>query len=779
MTRVLITIAAALLMLAASTADAQVNISGFDRVAAYTQEKLGDKHYKLSGSVELERADTSIYADTIEYFEDEERAIATGNVVVTQGTNRIAADRADFNTRTQLGTFYQASGIATVRQGRQQAPAPGGIIVPQMVGQDNDVYYFGETVEKVGTKKYKITNGGFSTCVQPTPRWDLSADTIILNIDHYTLLRQALLNVKGVPMLYLPIMYYPTKDDDRATGFLIPTYGLSTIRGQSIHNAFFWAINRSQDATFLYDWFSKTGSGAGSEYRYVLGGGSDGQMTAYMLDQKPVTYTNANGPSSQQPASRSYTVIGSANQTLPARFRARAQVDYFSSVVTNQTFSTSVNDATRNQRRYSANVFGTVKGTSVTGTFDRTEWFTSVSAESTSSQVNGSSPRIALSRGERPLFTGAQVYFGATSEFAHLDRQTKSDDVVVPNGDRTLSRFDFAPQVRYPFKRWPFLTVNSTASWRETFYTRSLDPLDTSGSTVLDDSVNRQYFTLLAQAVGPVLTRVWNTPDNGYAERFKHTIEPFLNVQRTSAIANYNRIVKIEGSDQVYGNTTSFSYGLNNRFYAKRRVGQVSQAQEILALEVTQTYYTDARASQVDPRYSTSTTITTPNNFSPVAINLRATPTQTVNASVRAEVDSRHRALRQISANGTLNWRQQVQTTVGWTHRFYIAELAGFDNRGALDHYLNVQTNLQTRDRKYGSIYSFNYDILRSAMLQQRISAFYNAQCCGLAFEYQRYNYAGLPSYIVPADHRFFLSFTLAGLGNFSPFSGGLSGVPR
>jgi len=27
--------------------------------------------------------------------------------------------------------------------------------------------------------------------------------------------------------------------------------------------------------------------------------------------------------------------------------------------------------------------------------------------------------------------------------------------------------------------------------------------------------------------------------------------------------------------------------------------------------------------------------------------------------------------------------------------------------------------------------------------------------------------------------NRFFLSFTLAGLGNFSPFNGALSGVPR
>jgi len=112
----------ALLLVTASAAHGQqLNIAGFDRLTAYKYEKLGDKHYLFTGSVELEKTDTSIFADSVEYFEDEDRAIARGNVVVTQGANRIAADHADFNTKTQLGTFYQASGIATVRQGRPQA----------------------------------------------------------------------------------------------------------------------------------------------------------------------------------------------------------------------------------------------------------------------------------------------------------------------------------------------------------------------------------------------------------------------------------------------------------------------------------------------------------------------------------------------------------------------------------------------------------------------------------------------------------------------------------
>ena len=101
----------------------------------------------------------------------------------------------------------------------------------------------------------------------------------------------------------------------------------------------------------------------------------------------------------------------------------------------------------------------------------------------------------------------------------------------------------------------------------------------------------------------------------------------------------------------------------------------------------------------------------------------------------------------------------------------------GFDDAANLDHYLNASGSVRTSNNKYGLNSSINYDILKSTLTQGRVSAFYNAQCCGLAFEYQRYHFP--TAYVIPSDHRFLLSFTLAGLGNFSPFSGGLSGVPR
>ncbi len=85
--------------------------------------------------------------------------------------------------------------------------------------------------------------------------------------------------------MYLPIFYYPIQEDDRATGFLLPIYGSSTIRGQSLSNAFFWAINRSQDATLYHDWFSKTGQGFGGEYRYIRGRHSAGNSRLSLLNE--------------------------------------------------------------------------------------------------------------------------------------------------------------------------------------------------------------------------------------------------------------------------------------------------------------------------------------------------------------------------------------------------------------------------------------------------------------------------------------------------------------
>jgi LPS-assembly protein len=772
MCRSVLTVIALVLLAHAPAAAQQAAPSADGTTISDRRELINNRDLHLIGGVELELGDTRVYAEEVWLYTEEHRAVATGNVVFAQGANRIAADRAEFNTQTRLGTFHNATGI--VSPGALEAGDAAAPRTPPIAGQETDIYFFGDTVERLGPKQYRIRNGGFTTCVQPTPRWILNAGTVVLNVDEYTLLRQVVFRVKGVPLLYLPILYYPTKEEQRATGFLLPTYGTSTVRGHTISNAFFWAIGRSHDATLMHDWFSKTGQGVGAEYRYELGQGSDGSLRAYVLNERQTTYAQSDGSLRTVPATRSYEFKGGANHRLPGRLRARGRVDYFSSLTTMQTFNTNIYDASRSQRSVGGNVVGAWGMYSVNGTFDYAESFYS----STSSTVTGNAPRVAVNRSERPLFRGSPVYLSFAGEYASLVRERRSETAVRDSG---TTRLDVFPRIRFPFKRWEWFTVNSSLAWRDTFYTRSdaVDPVtgDRTG-VVLDESLNRQYFTMQAEMAGPILNRIWDRPGSTYAQRIKHTIEPFLRVERTSSIDDFNRIIQSDGTDYVVGGATRYAYGINNRIYAKRGQGPSGRVEEIVSVGLNQSYYTDALLAQNDLEYSSSSTGSPASRFSPVSLSVRATPGDAWDATLRAEIDSRHRELRTLSFTSRVRWTDYVNTEAQWSQRFFIAGLSGFSD-GRVSRDLSVSTGARTSNNRVGGGYSINYDARRLRVLQQKLSGFYNAQCCGIALEYQAFNFGGVSGAGVPADRRFFVSFTLAGLGNFSPFSGAMENVPR
>jgi hypothetical protein len=492
------------------------------------------------------------------------------------------------------------------------------------------------------------------------------------------------------------------------------------------------------------------------------------------------------GSTTPVPAQRYFDLVGSATEVLPGNLRARANVNYPSNIATSQTFNTNIYDASRNQRTIGANLVGVWSGYTMNATFNHSEYF----FDANNSVLSGGWPQIAFSRNERPLGS-SDLYFSVGTEFARFlsDSRSSTTDLitnttVLTEMNNDVSRFDFSPQLRYPFRRWGWLTANSTIGWRDTFYSRILTPVDPTGAvqqTLANESYDRRFFTFQTQIVGPVFNRIWDTPNNGYAEKFKHSIEPFLTIQKTSNIENFDRIQQFDAVDAYVGDT-QFTYGVTNRFYAKRKLvpGQPSQAREIVDVEVRQSHYSDQRAAAFDRQYQTNLVGGgTPSNFSPIAVSVRALPTNDINATVSMEFDSRYRTLRTISTNSSYSWMQRVQTTVGWSRGYSPGVTGGFNTKTETDHYINTSTTVRTRENRYGATYSTNYDVLRSTMTQQQVTGYYNAQCCGLAFQYQVWNYGSGSFSPIPADHRFFLSFTLAGLGNFSPFNGALSGVPR
>ncbi len=332
-------------------------------------------------------------------------------------------------------------------------------------------------------------------------------------------------------------------------------------------------------------------------------------------------------------------------------------------------------------------------------------------------------------------------------------RTERGKDNEVPLG---LTRLDISPQFRYPLSRWPFLGVTASLAWRNTFYSESFDDTGARVPTWL----TRQFMDMRADVTGPTFTRIFDTK-NGFADRIKHVIEPSFDINRSTLIDNYDRIVKLDSYDYTFGGTTRITYGLVNRLLARRPGSRQGSAREFVTVQLSQTYYSDERASQVDPSYGSSFQGLEPRTLSPWLLSARVAPSDRWDAGTRLEYDQYTGDLLTIGASGRFAYRDVVQATSGWSRR-QITETRA-------DNYWNLGTTVRALNGSVGGFFGFDYDLFRDQMLQRRVQAYYNAQCCGVAFEFQTFNFPYASSrFIVPRDRRFNLTFTLAGIGTFS-----------
>jgi LPS-assembly protein len=705
-------------------------------------------HCILNGDVELPLpgGQGKFFADQIELFGDKDLLVASGNVVFANAEGRLAAERAEFDLKKKTGTFYTASGTMPL----------GTAADPQQFGnQAADVYFWGEIIERLGDQKYKVTHGGFTTCVQPTPRWELFTGSVVLNLNDYAVAKNTVLRVKGVPVIYMPWVYYPIQDDDRATGFLLPTYGTSTLRGQAISNAFFWAIGRSQDATFFHDWFTRAGQGFGTEYRYVAAAQSFGNIKVYRIDQNEHEYTD-NGVTSTLPATKSLELAGNMNHLVSRNIRARARLEYFSDVTTQQLYYQDLYKATRNNRLIEGGLTAAFGPTSTSLLYQRSEYFN----DADSSTLYGSTPRVTTTVAPQRIF-GSPVYASLNTEYSYLPSRSISDGVVT--SDNSHGRFDMTPTLRAPLSRLTFLSVNTSVNYRATYYSRSAGP---TGGTV-SDPYFRQYSSMHTDIVGPVFTRIWDRPTSVFAERLKHVIEPAFSVDVTSRIADFAKTpVVSDVSEFVVGSAAQLTYGLTNRFFAKgKTVGDKrGQTREFITVGIQQTAYTNPQSAQYDSAYQSAFGYPFPRDRSPVALTGRVSPTSLLDGNLRAEYDTYGLGLQLLSAGGGINSRRASFN-------------ANYSWRDLNDsNFMSASTTMRWLDGRANGTYSLSWDIGRSYVVSQSIVGSYLAQCCGLQLEFQKFNYPESSGIPIASDTRFNFGFVLAGLGTFSNFFGAFGG---
>ncbi len=464
-------------------------------------------------------------------------------------------------------------------------------------------------------------------------------------LDHHVSLRNAVLKVKEVPLLYLPYMYYPINKDKRSTGFLLPSYGASSTLGQGLTNYFFWVLGRSMDATFYHTLQSKAGQTFATEYQFVSAPGSRGDALFKVIYNK--AQHGDDGATVVRPANRSYNIRGGTSQGLPRGFHLLANINYFTSIEDQQRYEQNYYDQSNRQRYFGGTLSGGLgRWYRLSTKIEQTDYYQRGITGATVATRQGRAPQVNVTMTDRP-FGRSRVYLGANGEVAYIVQQ---DNIAVPTTDHSVLRFDASPRVRASLSTLPFLSVSTTGAWRLTHWRESYDPVTRENLPV---PISRNVVELRADALGPVFSRVFQPKNNGYAERFKHLIEPRFSIQWISPYRDQAQIVPNDwGVDTLVTGTTNIAYSLTNRLLARRRgvAGAPGTVRDILTVSLSQTRYSNALAAQYDNNYNSAAA----NSYSPLRVDVRMSASDTLSGAFRTAIDPTFKTPQYLHGRGQL-----------------------------------------------------------------------------------------------------------------------------
>ena len=447
----------------------------------------------------------------------------------------------------------------------------------------------------------------------------------------------------------------------------------------------------------------------------------------------------------------------------------------------NQSFNTNVYDASRNQRSYGGNVVGAWRTVSLNGTFDRNEYFYNhdtigrQSATRRACRWHGTNGRC---------LRNAPIYVSANTEVAHLDRQHRARRHASTTAASAASTSRLRCATRSRSGSGSPSTRRSAGATRSTRAASDRRPDRRQDRRRRD--LNRQYFTLQAQArrsgvhaylqhAGQRLRRAVQAHGRAVSQRPADVGDRRLRPDHRQSTA-YDSIVGEHDQLQLRHQQPVLRQAAYRRGPAELQHRKSSASSWCRPTTRSPSPLSTTRGTRPAsaPRQAS--------NFSPISLSVRATPTTQLNATAAGRSSTAATAnCGRYRPTPRYNWTGRVQTTVGWTKRFFIDE-SDWLQRSELARSLSEHRDQRcTRSTIATAVnYSFNYDILRIRACcsnASRRSTTHSAAVIAMRVPDLQLRWAVQRT--IPSDHRFFLSFTLAGLGNFSPFNGALSGVPR
>jgi len=514
-----------------------------------------DDTFTVRGHAVMTQGATVLHANEIVFERRQRIARAVGNVHLLDPEIEIWASRADVDLDKETLELDDANILA----------------------REKTYHLKGRRILKQEGQKYVILNGFFTTCgCEPgTPDWSVSADKMDVHMGGTGRANNAKFSVLGFPVIPLPYVQFPA-DSSRHSGFLTSRQGQSGLRGFQYLQPYYWAINKSSDATFAFDLESSQRLGGLGEYR--LTNGLDDFLwvdAAYYNEflrsstnrQNDIVDTQLADPNI--PVDR-YGIIGTARQHITPDLIAYGDTI----TVSDSLYLREMNTWTLS-RGFGSN-FGSMRDAiSHFGIIDQFEnGFGRLQGTWHADLIQDES--FALQQLPDLWISGRQ----SLGNLAYLDYDLDAVEYWRRHGENGM-RLNATPQLTVPWRLGDYLYGFARGGAYGTLYdssghTITVTPVGSNGQLynnglsvgpLAHGGFQTRFVPYVEAAAGSELEKVYNDVNWGPVQKLKHTIEPFV---------SYSYVTPIDQSDlplwdQIdrVNRRSLLTYGVTSRLFAR------------------------------------------------------------------------------------------------------------------------------------------------------------------------------------------------------------------
>jgi LPS-assembly protein len=698
-------------------------------IESVTQDAIGVIRH-LRGNVRLETSDMLLRADELDYNTETGDAEARGHVHFEHFARgeKLDCDHAEYNVSAETGKFYDVSGSATSR-----IQARRGLLITQ-----TPFYFQGVWAERL--EDHYILHDGFITdCVMPNAWWRMKGPKFeVIPGDHATS-RSSWFYLKGMPLMYFPYFYKSLKKEPRRSGFLIPTFGNSSLRGYEVGAGYYWAINRNYDLTYTAQDYTKAGL---LHHLNVRGDPTQKTFFNFLVD-------GVDDKRNLVPPATGASIVGNITSELGDGWLAKGQLDYITSYAYRLYYSESFNEA----------VFSQIHSVGFV-TKHWADFGVNVVAENNVNFLSTTPgndisirklPEVEFNEREHEVDVAALPFWFSFDSSAGL--LSRSQNLFQTR--QFVDRLDFAPRITTAF-HLPGIQIVPSFGIRETSYGSS----EPSPGVFTGQDILRNSHDVVVDLILPSLQKIFNGP-NWIGSKIKHVIEPRITYQYTGGIDNFNQIIRFDETD-LLSDTNQVKFSLNNRLLAKDKNGVIT---DFLNWQLLYEHYFDptfggAITPGVRNVIQSSLDLTGyafldgVRRSSPIVSALRVQQSR-VGLEWRTDYDPLFGRISNSSLSVDTRYKQ-YHVSVGQSYVNTDPAIAPSANqfRGTISYGADTRKGLS-----FG--FSAYYDYLKGIMQYSQTQVTYNTDCCGLSVQYGRFN-AGIRD-----ESQFRVSFAISNIGTF------------